>query len=91
MPPNQLLRYADDVEGGVVHYKNRGTYFNNAENRALCKAMVEVFPGLFRGRGKGGYVPCHPVWLRREYAKTRVCGAVDEGQRFVDLSALPKP
>lgn len=92
-PPNQLPPYADDVEGGVVHYKYRGTDPNHADNRALRQAMVEALPlAYFVGVAKGVYVPRYPVWLVDENAvRHEFAVAVDEGQRFVDLSALPEP
>jgi putative restriction endonuclease len=80
------------VEGGVVHYKYRGIDPNHADNRALRQAMVDASPlAYFVGVAKGVYVPRYPVWLvdenvdRHEFAV-----AVDEGQRLVDLSALPE-
>ena len=92
-PPNQLPPYADDVEGGVVHYKYRGTDPNHADNRALRQAMVESLPlAYFVGVAKGVYVPRYPVWLVDENAvRHEFAVAVDEGQRLVDLSALPEP
>ncbi len=92
-PPNQLPPYADDVEGGVVHYKYRGTDPNHADNRALRQAMVEALPlAYFVGVAKGVYVPSYPVWLVDEnVVRHEFAVAVDEGQRFVDLSALPEP
>ena len=92
-PANQPPPYADNVEGGVVHYEYRGTDPNHADNRALRQAMVAALPlAYFVGVAKGVYVPSYPVWLvdenplRHEFAV-----AVDEGQRFVDLTALPEP
>lgn len=92
-PANQPPPYADNVEGGVVHYKYRGADPNHADNRALRQAMVAGLPlAYFVGVAKGVYVPSYPVWLvdenpvRHEFAV-----AVDEGQRFVDLTALPEP
>lgn len=43
-PPNQLPPYADNIDGGVVHYKYRGTDPNQADNRALREAMVQALP-----------------------------------------------
>lgn len=92
-PPNQLPPYADDVEGGVVHYKYRGTDPNHADNRALRQAMLQGLPlAYFVGVAKSVYVPRYPVWLVNENAaRHEFAVAVDEGQRFVDLSALPEP
>jgi putative restriction endonuclease len=92
-PPNQLPPYADDVEGGVVHYKYRGTDPDHADNRALRQAMVDALPlAYFVGVEKGVYVPRYPVWLVDEnVVRHEFAVAVDEGQRFVDLSALPEP
>jgi putative restriction endonuclease len=92
-PPNQLPPYADDVEGGVVHYKYRGTDANHADNRALRQAMVQSLPlAYFVGVAKSVYVPRYPVWLVDENAaRHEFTVAVDEGQRFVDLSSLPEP
>ncbi|MGH9029314.1 MAG: HNH endonuclease [Acidimicrobiales bacterium] len=91
-PPNQLPPYADDVEGGVVHYKYRGTDPNHADNRALRQAMVHGLPlAYFVGVAKAVYLPRYPVWLVDEnVARKAFAVAVDEGQRFVDLSALPE-
>ena len=50
-PPNQLPPYADDVEGGVVHYKYRGTDPNHADNRALIRQ--EIKSGRLRARRIG--------------------------------------
>lgn len=92
-PPNQLPPYADDVDGGVVHYKYRGTDPNHADNRALRQAMVKGLPlAYFVGVAKGIYVPRYPVWLVDEsITRHEFAVAVDEGQRFVDLSVLPEP
>jgi putative restriction endonuclease len=92
-PPNQLPPYADDVDGGVVHYKYRGTDPQHADNRALRQAMVHGAPlAYFVGVARGVYVPRYPVWLVDEnVARHEFAVAVDEGQRFVDLSALPEP
>jgi putative restriction endonuclease len=43
-PPNQLPPYADDLDGGVVHYKYRGTDPHHADNRALRQAMARGLP-----------------------------------------------
>jgi putative restriction endonuclease len=92
-PPNQLPPYADDVEGGVVHYKYRGTDPNHADNRALRQAMIQGLPlAYFVGVAKSVYVPRYPVWLVDEnVARHEFAVAVDEGQRLVDLAALPEP
>jgi putative restriction endonuclease len=92
-PPNQLPPYADDVDGGVVHYKYRGTDPQHADNRALRQAMVHGAPLVyFVGVARGVYVPRYPVWLVDEnVVRHEFAVAVDEGQRFVDLSALPEP
>jgi putative restriction endonuclease len=92
-PPNQPPPYADNVDGGVVHYKYRGTDPNHSDNRALRRAMVDSLPlAYFVGVAKGVYVPRYPIWLVDENAVRREFAvAVDEGQRFVDLSALPGP
>ena len=92
-PPNQPPPYADDVEGGVVHYKYRGTNPNHSDNRALRQAMIHELPLVyFVGVARGIYVPRFPVWLVDEdLARHQFAVAVDEGQRHVDLSALPEP
>jgi putative restriction endonuclease len=92
-PPNQLPLYADNIDGGVVHYKYRGTDPNQADNRALRQAMVAALPlAYFVGVAKGVYVPRYPVWLVGEnHARHEFAVAVDEGQRFIDLSALGEP
>ncbi|MHB8438212.1 MAG: HNH endonuclease [Acidimicrobiales bacterium] len=92
-PPNQLPPYADDVDSGVVHYKYGGIDPNHSDNRALRQAMVESLPlAYFVGVAKGIYVPRYPVWLVSENAaRHEFAVAVDEGQRFVDLAALPEP
>jgi putative restriction endonuclease len=92
-PPNQPPPYADDVEGGVVHYKYRGTDPNHSDNRALRQAMIHDLPlAYFVGVAKGVYVPRYPVWLVDEnLTRHEFAVAVDEGQRHVDLSALPAP
>ena len=92
-PPDQLPPYADDVDGGVVHYKYRGTDPDHSDNRALRQAMVQGLSlAYFVGVAKGVYVPRYPVWLVDENsARHEFAVAVDEGQRFVDLSALPEP
>jgi putative restriction endonuclease len=91
-PPNQPPPYADDVESGVVHYKYRGTDPNHSDNRALRHAMVQGLPlAYFVGVAKSIYVPRYPVWLVDEnVARHEFAVAVDEGQRHVDLSALPE-
>ena len=66
-PANQPPPYSDNVEGGVVHYKYRGTDPNHADNRALRQAMVAGLPlAYFVGVAKGMYVPSYPVWLVEE-------------------------
>lgn len=92
-PPNQPPPYTDDVEGGVVHYKYRGVDPNHSDNRALRQAMISELPlTYFVGVAKGVYVPRFPVWLVDEdLTRHEFAVAVDEGQRHVDLSALPEP
>lgn len=92
-PPNQPPPYIDDVEGGVVHYKYRGTNPNHSDNRALRQAMIHELPLVyFVGVARGVYVPRFPVWLVDEdLARHEFAVAIDEGQRHVDLSALPEP
>ncbi len=89
-PPNQLPPYADNVgTDGLVRYKYRGTDPTQSDNRALREAMVRGLPlAYFIGVDRGVYVPRYPVWLRCEdTARHEFAMAVDEGQRFVDLSA----
>lgn len=90
-PANQLPPYADDVQGGVLHYKYRGTDPSHADNRALREAMIRGLELVyFIGVDRGVYVPRYPVWLVAEDpAAHEFAVAVDEGQRFVDLNALP--
>lgn len=93
-PPDQLPPYADDMgDDGLVRYKYRGTDPNHADNRALREAMVQGLPlAYFIGVDRGVYVPRYPVWLRYEDpARHEFAVAVDEGQRYVDLSDLPAP
>ena len=93
-PPNQPPPYADDVgNDGLVRYKYRGTDPNHADNRALRAAMSEGLPlAYFVGVARGVYVPRYPVWLVDEDpAHHAFAIAVDEGQRFIDLSSLESP
>jgi putative restriction endonuclease len=93
-PPDQPPHYEDDVgDDGLVHYKYRGTDPNHSDNRALRKAMVDGLPlAYFVGVARGVYVPRYPVWLIEEdRARLEFAIAVDEGQRFVDLTNLPPP
>ena len=93
-PPNQPPPYADDVgEDGLVRYKYRGTDPNLSDNRALRTAMIESLPlAYFVGVARRVYVPRYPVWLVEEDpARHEFAIAVDEGQRFVDLSSLAPP
>jgi putative restriction endonuclease len=66
---------------------------NHSDNRALRKAMVDGLPlAYFVGVARGVYVPRYPVWLIEEdRARLEFAIAVDEGQRFVDLTNLPPP
>jgi len=93
-PPNQPPPYVDDVgDDGLVRYKYRGTDPNLSENRALRTAMIEGLPlAYFVGVAWGVYVPRYPVWLVEEdVARHEFAIAVDEGQRFIDLSSLATP
>lgn len=90
-PPDQLPPYLDDMgSDGLVRYKYRGTDPNHADNRALREAMRRELPlAYFVGVDRGVYVPRYPVWLRFEdAARHEFAMALDEGQRFVDLTAL---
>lgn len=90
-PSNQPPPYADDIGAdGVLRYKYRGENHDHADNRSLRAAMEGGLPlAYFVGVARGVYQPIYPVWLvaedrqRHEFAI-----AVDEGQRFVDLSAI---
>jgi len=93
-PPDQPPPYADDVgDDGLVRYKYRGTDPNHADNRGLRRAMVDRLPlAYFIGVAKGAYVPRYPVWLIDEDPVNHEFAiAVDEGQRFVDLTSLAVP
>jgi putative restriction endonuclease len=93
-PPNQPPPYVDDVgDDGLVRYKYRGTDPNHADNRALRVAMIQGLPLVyFVGVARGVYVPRYPVWLVEEDpARHEFAIAVDEGQRFIDLSSLAPP
>lgn len=90
-PPTQPPPYTDDMgSDGLVRYKHRGVDPHHADNRALREAMVRGLPlAYFVGVDRGVYVPQYPVWLRFEDpVRHEFAIAVDEGQRFVDLSAL---
>jgi putative restriction endonuclease len=93
-PPNQPPPYADDVgDDGLVRHKYRGTDPNFSDNRALRAAMIEGLPlAYFVGVARGIYVPRYRVWLVEEDpARHEFAIAVDEGQRFLDLSSLATP
>jgi putative restriction endonuclease len=89
-PPPYEDAMGDD---GLVHYKYRGTDPNHADNRGLRYAMVNGLPlAYFIGVAKSVYVPRYPVWLVDEdSAQHEFAVAVDEGQRFVDLTSLAMP
>jgi putative restriction endonuclease len=55
--------------------------------------MIEGLPlAYFVGVARGIYVPRYPVWLVEEDpARHEFAIAVDEGQRFIDLSSLATP
>jgi len=93
-PPNQPPPYLDDVGAdGLVRYKYRGTDPNHADNRGLRHAMTQGLAlAYFIGVDRGVYVPRYPVWLVEEDAAGHEFAiAVDEGQRYVDLSYLAAP
>ena len=93
-PPDQPPHYEDDVGAdGLVRYKYRGTDPEHSDNRALRNAMVNGLAlAYFIGVARGVYVPRYPVWVVDEDpARLEFAIAVDEGQRFVDLSALGSP
>jgi len=89
--PNQPPPYYDgEGDDGLVRYKYRGTDPNHADNRGLRDAMVRGLPlTYFIGVARGIYVPRYPVWLRYEdSSRHEFAVAVDEGQRFLDLTSL---
>jgi putative restriction endonuclease len=93
-PPNRVPPYFDDVgPEGLVRYKYRGTDPQHADNRALRAAKDLKLPlAYFIGIVSGVYLAQYPVRIigedpsRHEFAV-----AVDEGQCFADLSAVPAP
>lgn len=93
-PPNRLPPYFDDVgTEGLVRYKYRGTDPRHADNRALRAAMDHKVPlAYFIGIDRGVYLAQYPVWIVGEdQARHEFAVAVDEGQCFADLSAVPAP
>lgn len=90
-PPNRPPPYEDLIgDDGLVRYLYRGTDPEHSDNRALRQAMIRGLPlAYFMGVASGIYVAEYPVWLRFEDAQHHAFAmAVDEGQRFVDLSAV---
>jgi putative restriction endonuclease len=90
-PPNRPPPYADLMEeDGLVHYRYRGTDPDHSDNRALREALNHGLPlAYFIGVDRGVYMAEYPVWLLFEDRQHHAFAmAVDEGQRFVDLSAL---
>lgn len=90
-PPNQSPPYVDGMGSeGLVRYKYRGTDPDHPDNRSLREAMVRELPlAYFVGVASGIYVARYPVWLRFEDpARHEFAMALEEDQRFVDLSAL---
>jgi putative restriction endonuclease len=91
-PPNRLPPYFDDVGAeGLVRYKYRGTDPRHADNRALRAAKDQKVPlAYFIGIDRGLYLAQYPVWIVGEdEIHHEFAVAVDEGQCFADLSALP--
>lgn len=91
-PPSKPPPYTDDLDGGIVHYKYRGTNPEHSDNRALREAMRRELPLVyFVGVASGVYLPLYPVWLVGEnQARMEFAVAVDEGQRLVNLSDVPE-
>lgn len=90
-PPNRPPPYEDLMgDDGFVRYRYRGTDPEHSDNRALREAMARGLPlAYFIGVDRGVYVAQYPVWLHFEDRQHHAFAmAVDEGQRFVDLSAL---
>jgi putative restriction endonuclease len=93
-PPNRLPPYLDDVGAeGLIRYKYRGTDPMHADNRALRAAMEQKLPlAYFIGIEPGVYLAQYPVWMVAEDTQHHEFAvAVDEGQCFADLSAVPAP
>lgn len=90
-PPTGSRPY-EDVLGhdGLVRYKYQGEDPDQWDNRSLRVAMADgAALAYFVGIAPGRYVAQYPVWVRGEDAgRHEFAIAVDEAQRFIDLSAV---
>lgn len=92
--PHQLPPYEDDIGvDGLIRYKYRGHDPMQSDNRAMREALRSGRPlAYFIGVAPGRYVPRYPVWVAAEDPiRHDFSIAVDEAQRFVDLTALAEP
>lgn len=92
--PHHLPPYEDDIGvDGLIRYKYRGHDPMQSDNRAMREALRNACPlAYFIGVAPGRYVPRYPVWVAAEDpVRHDFSIAVDEAQRFVDLTALAEP
>jgi putative restriction endonuclease len=96
VPPGRQRPYEDSMgPDGLLRYKWRGTNPDQADNRALRRAMQEQLPlvwfvgvGFVPGTNTQVYEPRYPVWLIAEEPELhQFVVAVEEGQRAIPLGA----
>lgn len=92
-PDDERLYHDELGPDGLVRYKYHGEDPASWDNRSLRVAMAQSLPLVyFVGAARGVYIAQYPVWVRAEDRdRHEFAIAVDEAQRFIDLSSIDPP
>ena len=88
-PPGADRPYEDELVGGLIRYKYRGTDPQHPDNRAMRVAMLDRRPmAYFVGVAPGVYVPEFPVFLVDEDPARHDFGVATEEQSLFNIRDL---